>query len=247
MAAEVIYPTVGMVLCNHDDVDYKKACFDAYNRWIAEYCSAVPDRLLGCGQTALRSVDEGIADLETAGFAALGGKRAVLRLALDHLARHGNVETDPVPLPAGSPFGRINVDKEACTLCMACVSVCPAAALEAGGDTPKLSFIEWNCVQCGMCETGCPEDAIGLEPRFLFEHDARMRSRVLNEEEPFACIRGGKPFATRSVMDRMSERLRDHPMFQKPGSLERLQMCDDCRVKDMFVAEGGLGGFEEQR
>ena len=61
VAAEVIYPTVGMVLCNHQDFDYKKACFDAYNRWIAEYCAAHPDRLLGCGQTAMRTPEEGIA------------------------------------------------------------------------------------------------------------------------------------------------------------------------------------------
>ena len=63
MAAEVIYPTVGMVLCNHPDVDYKQACFDAYNRWIADYCAVDPARLLGCGQTAMRSPEEGIADL----------------------------------------------------------------------------------------------------------------------------------------------------------------------------------------
>ena len=42
VAAEVIYPSVGMVICNHRDVDYKRACFDAYNRWIAEYCSSTP-------------------------------------------------------------------------------------------------------------------------------------------------------------------------------------------------------------
>jgi predicted TIM-barrel fold metal-dependent hydrolase len=64
VAAEVIYPTVGMVLCNHEDFDYKHACFEAYNRWIAEYCGAHPDRLLGCGQTAMRSVEDGIRDLE---------------------------------------------------------------------------------------------------------------------------------------------------------------------------------------
>jgi len=64
VAAEVIYPTVGMMLCNHADFDYKKACFDAYNRWIAEYCGENPARLLGCGQTAMRSPAEGIADLE---------------------------------------------------------------------------------------------------------------------------------------------------------------------------------------
>ena len=46
IAAEIIYPTVGMMLCNHPDFDYKKACFDAYNLWIAEYCDAHPDRLL---------------------------------------------------------------------------------------------------------------------------------------------------------------------------------------------------------
>ena len=63
VAAEIIYPTVGMILCNHTDLDYKRACFEAYNRWIAEYCAAHPDRLLGLGQTAMRSPEEGIADL----------------------------------------------------------------------------------------------------------------------------------------------------------------------------------------
>ena len=63
VAAEILYPTVGMVLCNHRDLDYRKACFDAYNRWIAEYCAAHPARLLGIGQTAMRSPEDGIRDL----------------------------------------------------------------------------------------------------------------------------------------------------------------------------------------
>jgi predicted TIM-barrel fold metal-dependent hydrolase len=73
VSAEVIYPTVGMVLCNHKDLDYKKACFDAYNLWIAEYCSAHPDRLIGCGQTAMRTPVEGIGDLEAIRAAGLRG------------------------------------------------------------------------------------------------------------------------------------------------------------------------------
>jgi uncharacterized protein len=64
VAAEVIYPSVGMLLCNHPDADYKKACFDAYNLWLAEFEAAAPDRLIGVGQTALRSVEEGVDDLE---------------------------------------------------------------------------------------------------------------------------------------------------------------------------------------
>ena len=42
VAAEIIYPSVGMVLCNHPDADFKRACFQAYNRWIADYCAAGP-------------------------------------------------------------------------------------------------------------------------------------------------------------------------------------------------------------
>lgn len=73
VAAEVIYPTVGMMICNHDDVDFKRACFQAYNRWITAYCAEAPDRLLGCGQTALRSVEEGIDDLGAIVDAGLRG------------------------------------------------------------------------------------------------------------------------------------------------------------------------------
>ena len=63
VAAEILYPTVGMVLCNHKDFDYKHACFQAYNRWISEYCSKHPKRLLGMGQTAMRTPADGISDL----------------------------------------------------------------------------------------------------------------------------------------------------------------------------------------
>jgi uncharacterized protein len=70
VAAEVIYPTIGMVLCNLEDADYKRACFQAYNRWISQYCEPYADRLIGLGQSALRTPAEGIADLRE--VAALG-------------------------------------------------------------------------------------------------------------------------------------------------------------------------------
>lgn len=64
VAAEIIYPTVGMLICNHPDFDFKKACFDAYNRWLQQYTAHAPDRLIGIGQTGIRTIKEGIADLE---------------------------------------------------------------------------------------------------------------------------------------------------------------------------------------
>ena len=64
VGAELIYPTVGMLLCNHPDLDYKKACFDAYNRWLQGYVEHDPKRLIGLGQTCIRTIKEGIEDLE---------------------------------------------------------------------------------------------------------------------------------------------------------------------------------------
>lgn len=66
VAGEVLYASVGMVLCNHPDFDYKDACFTAYNRWLAEYCAGAPDRLFGLAQTAVLSVDAAIADVRRA-------------------------------------------------------------------------------------------------------------------------------------------------------------------------------------
>lgn len=60
VAAEMIYPTVGMVLCNHPDIDFKHACFEAYNRWIEEFQSGAPDRLFALPLCAVRSIDEAV-------------------------------------------------------------------------------------------------------------------------------------------------------------------------------------------
>ncbi len=67
VSAEIIYPTAGMLLCNHPDTDYQVACFGAYNRWLETFIGDAPEgRLFGLGQVALRSVDEGIKELEDA-------------------------------------------------------------------------------------------------------------------------------------------------------------------------------------
>jgi predicted TIM-barrel fold metal-dependent hydrolase len=99
VAAEVIYPTVGMVLCNHKDFDYKKACFDAYNRWIAEFCASSPQRLLGCGQTALRTPLEGIEDL-----------KSIVKLGLRGVMLPGNPAVEDYHTAAYDPFWEAAVE-----------------------------------------------------------------------------------------------------------------------------------------
>ncbi len=63
VGAEIIYPSIGMLVCNHPEPDYRKACMDAYNRWLLEFQSAAPDRIYGAAQTPVRSVKEAVDDL----------------------------------------------------------------------------------------------------------------------------------------------------------------------------------------
>jgi ferredoxin len=173
--------------------------------------------------------------IQPAGFAATNAKRDMLHYALDVLVAQAPQRQPSIPLPSHAPLGEIHVDREACTLCMACVAVCPASALFDGGDAPRLELLEQKCLQCGLCETACPEDAITLHARFLLDPESRRRRRTLNEDAVFPCIACGKPFATQSMIDTMTLKLTGHPMFQEEAALRRLQMCGDCRVKDMFA------------
>jgi ferredoxin len=172
------------------------------------------------------------APAKPAAFNLSAEKRTTLDFELDHLARHAPTPKEEVALFKGAPFGTLAVNKSSCTLCKACIGACPESALLDAPDTPALRFIERNCVQCGLCANTCPEKAIALQPRLLL--GARAKEPVtLNEAEPFHCLRCGKPFGTRQMVESMLGKLGGHSMF--PGAaLKRLQMCSDCRVVDMM-------------
>jgi ferredoxin len=166
-------------------------------------------------------------------------KRTTLDFAIDHLAKQAPKPQEEIKLGAGAPYGQVLVDKQTCTLCMACVGACPESALVDGRDQPMLKFIERNCVQCGLCEKTCPENAITLAPRLLLAAKAKQEI-MLNEAEPYNCVRCGKPFGTRKMVDNMLGKLTGHSMFAGGGALKRLQMCADCRVVDMMENKGEI-------
>jgi ferredoxin len=168
---------------------------------------------------------------EAGAFNVMADKRNTLDLALSHLAAHAPLKPEYVALAAGAPFGAVKVDTAKCSLCMACVGACPASALMDSPTMPQLRFVEKNCVQCGLCETTCPEDAIVLDPRMSFAATWN-KPVVLNETEPFCCIRCSKPFGTLQMVQNMLGKLGGHPAFA--GNLDRLKMCGDCRVVDMM-------------
>src|SRR5215208_1103615 len=182
------------------------------------------------GET-LRALEPPAPPLRPASFQAVGGKRDVMRLALRELHLAAPAPVDVIALPAGAPFGKVELNVEGCTLCLACVSACPTGALGDDPERPMLRFSEDACVQCGLCQATCPEKVITLVPQLDFGA-ATARSRVLKEEDPFACISCGKPFGVKSTIERITAKLEGkHWMFQDSARrLDVLKMCADCRV-----------------
>jgi ferredoxin len=190
----------------------------------------------------LRAIEPGDVVPRPASFQSVGSKRDVLRLALRELHRAAPSPVDVVALPAGAPFGAVEIDAEGCTLCLACVSACPTGALSDDPERPMLRFAEDACVQCGLCRATCPERVISLVPRIDFRA-ATTAARVLKEEEPFPCVLCGKPFGVKSTIERVIAKLEGkHWMYQGTASrLDVIRMCEDCRVA--AVTEEGFDPY----
>ncbi len=173
--------------------------------------------------------DAELSQIPPASYLSEGDKRSILHMAFNHLNRNASIQQDVIKLPEGAPFGTIHVDTENCTLCLACVGSCPANALRDNEDKPQLKYLESACVQCGLCAKTCPENVITLEPRLELTGAARNLT-IIKEEDPFECIECGKVFGTKSTIENMINKLEGHAMFADKSQLDRLRMCDDCRV-----------------
>ncbi len=184
--------------------------------------------------------DEKPAPLAATRMTTNGEKRQILRLAAAALHENSEFQGETIPLPAGAPYGKVNVDPDACTLCLACVSACPTNALGDHPDKPQLTFIENACVQCGLCKKTCPESAISLEPRYHLTKDA-LAPAILHEEEPFHCIRCNKEFGVKSTIEKITEKLAaKHWMFETSTQIDLIKMCEDCRVIHLAEEDTGI-------
>ncbi|GIW40365.1 MAG: amidohydrolase [Candidatus Binatia bacterium] len=74
----VLYPSVGLFLEAIEDPELAEASCRVYNDWLADYCSAAPDRLVGVAAVPLQDVDAAVRELRRA-VSDLGMKGAFVR------------------------------------------------------------------------------------------------------------------------------------------------------------------------
>ncbi|BAI80797.1 conserved hypothetical protein [Deferribacter desulfuricans SSM1] len=128
-------------------------------------------------------------------------------------------------------FGNVLLDKDECTLCLACVNHCKIGALVAKEEDFSLNHTPAFCIQCGICEYVCPENAIEIASGLLLA-DEFFSMKVLNKDEPMVCPECGKVFGNKKSYDSVVVKLKAAGLFETKGTY--LNYCESCRVKKLF-------------
>ena len=91
---EVLYATIGMKMLPLADMDYKRACFRGYNRWLADFCKSDPKRYVGIAVLTTDDIDAAVKDLREAKSLGLGG--ALLGMTPGENITYASPEFDPL-------------------------------------------------------------------------------------------------------------------------------------------------------
>ncbi|MDY6965753.1 MAG: 4Fe-4S binding protein [Halobacteriota archaeon] len=159
------------------------------------------------------------------------GKRDVILDAVRSISLKTGLSPDTtVKIDEKIPFRDVFID-ESCTICDACKGICKTEALRK--DMDRINFAYGYCIACGLCEEICPEDAIKLSSVLDFAKllDLEGESESLVESEMVECKKCGRPYITRSALDRMSDIIGETGggEFSVEGHLDLLGYCEDCR------------------
>lgn len=143
---------------------------------------------------------------------------------------------------ASYPFAFAEVQESGCTLCRACVNVCPVHAFKLEAATSSLQYKHLACVACGLCETVCPEHVITLRQEVYFE-PAALEYQTAVQDTMIACARCGTPYINRKALEAVEARLLSLDALLETFSGQRralLRMCPKCRaVAAMLEVEKG--------
>ncbi|ELY41817.1 hydrogenase iron-sulfur subunit [Natronorubrum tibetense] len=127
-------------------------------------------------------------------------------------------------------FGTMSVS-DACGLTPTCANLCPTGAIRREDGEGTLEFSHERCVDCGLCETGCPESAItmetGLDIELLPEENGGDAWTTVHEAELFECRSCGAVVASVSTVEDLKAQLPDGQMDGVEGHMA--EYCSDCK------------------
>ena len=161
-------------------------------------------------------------------------KREIFSARLSHLVGEddlGVIQTGP-----HIHYGSVNINEEACTLCLSCVGACNVRALTAHPEDNTLRFNPSICTNCGYCEVTCPEkdclsvvyDELSLKPDY-FKQNIKATAQL------FACVECGKEFATVQAVEKIAKLM--SPKFAgDEAKIKSLYCCADCKPKVTIMA-----------
>src|SRR5688572_1741188 len=136
------------------------------------------------------------------------------------------------PFDTAQPFAFAEVRASGCTMCRACVNVCPTHAFSLDENSQSLQFKHISCVACGLCETVCPENVITLRREIRFEQSA-LAYQTLVQDDMVSCVKCGKPYINRRALETVEARLFSLESLLDTFTGNRrnlLRMCPDCRT-----------------
>ncbi len=164
--------------------------------------------------------------------------RARLLTLFEHLSSrsHTGSEKLAVTLPASDAFGGVAVDTNECTMCLACTNLCPTGALRTDGDGIELNFVEALCVQCGLCEHGCPENAIKRQPRFDYAALQSGKMVTLHRAQMAECSQCHRPFMSTALLAAALEHLSGETDAGRQAK-DMLEICPQCRADNAMKSQ----------
>lgn len=137
----------------------------------------------------------------------------------------------PSPCPEGYR-GRPIFDKDKCTGCGACASICPADAITILDNKDRVLSI-WlsKCTFCGKCSDICPEKAIKLTQEFELETSDKS---IVKEEIKITLVRCkicGGVIGPQPQIAKMAEELRKANLSEEEIDLASTT-CNSCKIRN---------------